>query len=104
MRIKGLKICNFKIFDQKFDKIDDISKASLVLMNGPNGYGKTTIFDAIELALTGEIKRINTYNDELGVKKNEAYKSMILVADETKDAYVKLILENSENVIELQRL
>ncbi len=104
MRIKGLKICNFKVFDEKFDKIDDISKASLVLMNGPNGYGKTTIFDAIELALTGEIKRINTYNDELGVKKNEAYKSMILVADETKDAYVKLILENSENVIELQRL
>lgn len=104
MRIKGLEICNFKVFDEKFDKVDDISKASLVLMNGPNGYGKTTIFDAIELALTGEIKRINTYNNELGVKKNEAYKSMILVADETKDAYVKLILENNTNVIEIQRL
>lgn len=104
MKIKSLEICNFKLFDEKFNKIDDISDASLILLNGPNGYGKTTIFDAIELALTGEIKRINTYNDDLGVKKNEAYKSTILVADENKDAYVKLRLENETNAFEIQRL
>lgn len=104
MRIKGLEICNFKLFDEKFDKIDDLSEASLVLLNGPNGFGKTTIFDAIELALTGEIKRINTYSDDLGVKKTEAHKRTILISDEKKDAYVKLILEKKANIIEIQRL
>lgn len=104
MKIKSIQIYNFKLFNEKFNKIDDISESSLILLNGPNGYGKTTIFDAIELALTGEIKRINTYNDNLGVKKNEAYKRPILVADENKDAYVKIVLESEANIIEVQRL
>ena len=29
---------------------------SLMILSGPNGYGKTTLFDAIELLLTGSIK------------------------------------------------
>ncbi|MFL9561089.1 ATP-binding protein, partial [Acinetobacter baumannii] len=31
---------------------------SLILLDGPNGYGKTSVFDAIELALTGNISRL----------------------------------------------
>lgn len=30
----------------------------LVLLDGPNGYGKTSVFDAIELGLTGNITRL----------------------------------------------
>ena len=79
MRIKSLEVENIKLFDKKFDKIKGISHADLILLNGPNGYGKTTIFDALELALTGEIKRIKIYNENLGVAKNEKYDKKILL-------------------------
>lgn len=102
MKIKRIEIENFKLFDKKFDKVSDISDAALVLLNGPNGYGKTSIFDAIELVLTGEIKRIHKYSDELGIKKNEPYIKKILIADEKKEAYIKLWLEGTKEELELQ--
>ncbi|QNU68090.1 AAA family ATPase [Ruminiclostridium herbifermentans] len=104
MKIKSLEICNFKLFDKNFNEISNISEVDLILLNGPNGYGKTTIFDAIEFALTGEIKRIYQYSDELGVKKNDAYNKKILIADETKEAYIKLCLEGNKGEIEIQRI
>lgn len=73
MKIKSVEIENFKLFGGKFDEIENISNANLILFNGPNGYGKTTVFDAIELALTGEIKRIGKYNDDLGISKKEKH-------------------------------
>ncbi len=101
MKIKSLEIKNFKLFDNKFDKVSNISEVDMVLLNGPNGYGKTSVFDAIEFALTGKIKRINKYSDELGVKKTEAYDKKILIADEAEDAYIRLCLEDIECTIEM---
>lgn len=103
MRIKNLEVENFKLFDKKFDSIKDVSKADLILLNGPNGYGKTSVFDALEFALTGEIKRINTYSDELGVAKNEKYNKKILVADPSKEAYVMLTLEDKDCELKIVR-
>jgi DNA repair exonuclease SbcCD ATPase subunit len=104
MKVKNLEIENFKLFDKKFSEISDIAEADIVILNGPNGYGKTSIFDAIEFALTGKIKRINTYSSELGVNKNSAYDNKILIADETREAYINLHLEYEGNIIEIQRI
>ena len=104
MRIKSLEVENIKLFDKKFDKIKGISHADLILLNGPNGYGKTTIFDALELALTGEIKRIKIYNENLGVAKNEKYDKKILITDPSKEAYVTLTLEEDGSELKLMRL
>ena len=104
MKIKSIEIENIKLFDKKFDKIKGISCADLILLNGPNGYGKTTIFDALELALTGEIKRIKIYNEDLGVARNEKYDKKILITDPSKEAYVSLILEEGDIELKLMRL
>lgn len=49
MKIKKIYIENFKgIKDKKIITFDDQSS----LLIGPNGFGKTTIFDVLELCLT----------------------------------------------------
>ena len=57
--IKRLYIENYKLFSQK--EID-FSGALLSVFDGPNGYGKTSIFDAIELLITGKISRVKSVN------------------------------------------
>lgn len=103
MKIKKLEIENFKLFDSNFDQINEIGNTDLILLNGPNGYGKTTVFDALELALTGKIKRIVEYNKDLGVKKNEKSDRVILIADPSKEAYVRLTLEEGDFEFQLER-
>lgn len=104
MKIKSLEIENFKLFGQKFDKIENISGANLILFNGPNGYGKTTVFDTIELALTGEIKRIGKYNDDLGISKKEKHAKRLLIADPSKEASVSMTIETEDCELKLQRI
>lgn len=103
MKIKSVEIENFKLFGGKFDEIENISNANLILFNGPNGYGKTTVFDAIELALTGEIKRIGKYNNDLGINKKEKHAKRLLVADPSKEASVSMIIETEDCELKLQR-
>lgn len=104
MRIESLEVENFKLFSENFNEIKDIYNTNLILLNGPNGYGKTTVFDAIELALTGKIKRIESYTEALNIGKNEVYETKILIADPNKQAFVKLRLKENDKIIELQQL
>jgi len=61
IKIKKLQIQNFKVYkSQNFD----FENKPLIVFDGPNGFGKTTIFDAIELLLTGRIRRY----DDIKVK------------------------------------
>ena len=55
--INWMKIKNFKVFDEF---IIDFNDSRLICFGAPNGYGKTTIFDAIELGMTGNINRIKS--------------------------------------------
>ncbi|SHG41193.1 RecF/RecN/SMC N terminal domain-containing protein [Flavobacterium segetis] len=54
IRIKKIEIQNFKIYkNQPFD----FEGNSLVVLDGPNGFGKTSLYDALELLFTGKIRR-----------------------------------------------
>ncbi|MBS6922115.1 MAG: AAA family ATPase [Lachnospiraceae bacterium] len=102
MRILEVEAENFKLFTTKFQAIKDLEKTDVVLLNGPNGYGKTSVFDILEFCLTGEIGRINKYTEELAIGKNETGENKILIADESKPAYVKLVLEELGKKIEIR--
>lgn len=54
LKIKKLYIKNFKIYSEKTIDFED---KNLLVLDGPNGFGKTSIFDAIELLFTGKIRR-----------------------------------------------
>lgn len=101
MRILEAEADNFKLFTTKCQPIKNLEKADVVLLNGPNGYGKTSVFDILEFCLTGEIGRINKYTEELAIGKNETGENKILIADESKPAHVRLVLEESGKTIEI---
>ena len=89
--------------DQKMEliEVNEIEKSDLIVFNGPNGYGKTSAFDIIEFCLTGTIKRIGKYNEELAVKKTEAFDNKILISDETKEAFVAYLFDSLRKGITL---
>ena len=96
MRIREIEAENFKLFTKNFHEVNEIEKSDLIVFNGPNGYGKTSAFDIIEFCLTGTIKRIGKYNEELAVKKTEAFDNKILISDETKEAFVKILFDKGK--------
>lgn len=57
MNIKRIAITNFRGFED--EKIFDFGDNSFIILTAPNGKGKTSIIDAIEWCLTGDIKRLH---------------------------------------------
>ncbi len=101
MKIQKIEAENFKLFSEKFQDVEKIGDTDLILFNGPNGYGKTSVFDVLEFCLTGKIKRILQYTEELEVAKNEASENRILISDETRESHVKIYLEEKGQNIEI---
>ena len=58
MKINWIYLQNFKGFMQLNLRFDG---SQAVVLGGPNGYGKTTVFDALEILFTGKIKRMIGY-------------------------------------------
>ncbi|WP_241959309.1 AAA family ATPase, partial [Vibrio cyclitrophicus] len=52
--MKNIKVKNFKVFPSLSL---DLTSSNLTLLDGPNGFGKTSFYDALELLLIGNISR-----------------------------------------------
>ena len=89
------KIRNISYSNLKYVGMKEISlelSNNLVLLDGPNGYGKSTVFDAIELLLTGEIE-------------HSAKGKLIALANrKDKDIVIKGILQSDEEEVKLKRI
>jgi len=82
MRLRSLELNNFRAFPDGGPAISLDHDA--VLLYGRNGVGKTTLFDAIELALTGTIRRLHHALDSpvlMNVRRDSAPASVRLVAN-----------------------
>ena len=101
MKIKKILLYNFKNFRHK--TIIDFSD-NITFLVGPNGFGKTTIFDAIELGLTGNISRITQTIQVTG--ENVAYNKPFFQNDNSEPVIIKLWLEksNDEKLIIVRKL
>jgi exonuclease SbcC len=69
-QISRIEVSSFKAFKHI---LLDLENASLLTLDGPNGFGKTSIFDAIELLLTGQIKRIENLFSKVMIGNKQNY-------------------------------
>lgn len=101
MKIKKILLYNFKNF--RHETFVDFSD-NITFLVGPNGFGKTTIFDAIELGLTGNISRITQAIQVTG--ENVAYNKPFFQNDISEPVIVKLWLEksNGEQLVIIRKL
>ena len=81
--INRIYVENYKLFDSKEIKF---SGNQLSVFDGPNGYGKTSTFDAIEFLITGTISRI--YDSEV-IAGTASYETVFLAKNPQKDVLIK---------------
>lgn len=91
-KISRLYLENYKLFSKK-ELV--FTEYTLSLFDGPNGYGKTSIFDAIEFLITGKIKRIA---ENPSILKNEAYETVFIAGNPKKDVKLKMEFISEDNV------
>ena len=88
-----MKICNLKLknlgpyyvepVELNFEN-DPLADASLVAITGPTGSGKTTLFDAICVALYGKTPRLTNPKHLLSQDENEGFAEVTFEADKTR--------------------
>jgi exonuclease SbcC len=65
-----LFVKNFKAIEEQ---LIDLRTFQTAILDGPNGFGKTTIFDALELCFTGRIGRVNTSKAFTSTKAHDSH-------------------------------
>lgn len=95
MKINNLKFSNFKYVPSDKSINIGLEQGKTLIMGGSNGYGKTTIFDAIELLITGNI---NHFKSDLARGKSNFSE---LANDKTKDICIEceFIFNNNTTII-----
>ena len=105
IKIESIEIEAFRAFETKqlFDFVNSSSNklANLVVIYAPNGFGKTSLFDAVEWCFTGKINRISKNTNIKNIADEE--QGSILRNTKSLGNYgrVKIIGDN-DNILEVQ--
>lgn len=89
MKIKKILIKNFKNIKERIIDFQE----NVTLFVGPNGFGKTTIFDAIELSLTGKIRRIEESDYSDG---RSSFSTPYFQNNPNENTFIELMLTNDQ--------
>lgn len=90
LKLRKIYIENFKGIEAP--KIVDLDDSSFSILSGPNGFGKTTIFDAVELCLRGKLQRTDSFSRV--TKDNADYLKPFYQHTKGSDVVLKLLLQD----------
>ena len=93
IKLGKLWVKNFKSFYES--TLFDLTGRDIVIFDGPNGFGKTTVFDAIELCFTKKIGRIfhtDTKQKESHFLKNKANEDTLILLELIEDNRTKVVI------------
>ena len=101
-QISKIEVSSFKAFKHIYL---DLGQSSLLTLDGPNGYGKTSIFDAIELLLTGQINRIQNLFSTLLTRNKRDYADNLFWNNRSgdNDLCIKIEFVNDDDKLVLAR-
>lgn len=103
IKIKQIQIQNFKLF--KNLSTIEFDNPSLIIFDGPNGFGKTSFYDAIELLFTGKLRRYTSLsNDIIDNRQNlEGNPLVCNYSQEDDDLIIKVNVEINGYIYFLMR-
>ena len=91
IKITRLYVENFKLFDKKEITF---GSAPLFVLDGPNGYGKTTVFDAIELIISGKLKCVT---ESESIDGKQGYQTVFFAKNNNKVVIIKAEFEDKRD-------
>ncbi|WP_042366707.1 AAA family ATPase [Bacteroides neonati] len=95
-KIESLSIKNFKGITELNVDFDE---KNIVVLDGPNGYGKTTIFDAIDIILTGFPRKYQA----VAIDARSTYDRSPIHKSQDQPMELSLSLRNSEGSVCIKR-
>ena len=95
-KIRKIYIENFKHID---NVLFDFTDKDLIVLDGPNGFGKTTIFDVIELVLCGKVSRVTNTNDG-----RYGYKDFLFSSNNNMDSIIKIEFYNEKTIYNCKKI
>lgn len=110
LTVKEIRLLNFKGFAKL---CIPLSSKGVVILGSKNGYGKTTLFDALELLFTGKIQRMTEYNEyhnnryaisqeEKPLVYNKSFSDLVIVSAEIEVGNKQFILQREANVKDMK--
>lgn len=109
MKFKKIEISAFRIYNNPENACFDFTTksgntADFISLYAPNGFGKTSFYDAVEWGVTGTVNRFFIRNKEMSkLEKNQSTKNEIPLLRNSKlerDTYVKVFSNTKEEPFE----
>ncbi|CAM3206326.1 hypothetical protein [Empedobacter stercoris] len=103
MKIKSVKITGFRAFEKEEDATFDFTKGGEIMnfasIYAPNGFGKTSFYDAVEWGITHKIQRFDRMVDFEKVRKDNDAPLLLNKASQFGEVLVETNLKPFKNVI-----
>lgn len=108
MKIKSVKITGFRAFEKEKDSTFDFTKDGEIMnfasIYAPNGFGKTSFYDAVEWGITHKIQRFDRMVDFEKVRKDNNGDLLLNNASSSGKVIVETNLETFQNIINKRKV